>query len=174
VSVRIPEPKLPELKLPTIRVPLHIPKVGCPGAESQSYIGEQFGNLPDLQDALHTKHLRKVVNDQIYALLKGKLPTPIRKVLYNAKALELIADVVELVSFLNQVIAQAIAEYNAVVGFINQKKAELNQAIADINAIPASARSAVQKLTAERYQEYVGELDRQLNNLQTSISCIVG
>jgi hypothetical protein len=170
----IPPPKLPDLKLPQIRVPVHIPKVGCPGAEAQSYIGEQFGNLPDLYDALHAKHLRKVINDQIYALLKGKLPTLLRKGLYAAKAIELIADVIAIVSILNQVIGQAIAEYNAVAGFINKKKAELNQAIAAIAGIPAGSRTAVQKLALERYQEYLGELDRQLEHLQTSISCIAG
>lgn len=167
-----PQPKLPQFQLPSINLPIHIPKVGCPGADGRSYIGEQFGSLPDLYDALHTKHLKKVVNDQIHALLKGKLPTILRKPLYAAKALELISDVASFVSVLNQVIARAVAEYNATINFINQKKGELQQAISDIEGIPASARTATQKLAIERYNTYLGELDSQISKLQTSISCI--
>jgi hypothetical protein len=172
--IHIPPPKLPHIQLPQIRLPIHIPHVGCPGAESQSYLGEQFGNLPDLYDALHTKHLRKVINDQIYALLKGQLPTVIRRGFYYQKMLELIQQVVEIVAVLNQVIAQAIAEYNAVIAFINKKKGEINAAIQSINAIPGSARTAVQRLALQRYQEYLGELDTQLSRLATSISCVAG
>lgn len=172
--VKIPPPKLPEITLPTIRVPVHIPHVGCPGAEAQSYLGGQFGNLPDLYDALHTKHLRKVINDQIYALLKGQLPTVIRRNFYYQKTLELIQQVSEMISVLNQVIAQAIAEYNAVITFINKKKGELNASISAINGIPGSSRTAVQKLALQRYQEYLGELDLQISRLGTSISCIAG
>jgi hypothetical protein len=172
--IGIPPPKPPHIPLPMIRLPIHIPQVGCPGAEAQSYIGEQFGNLPDLYDALHIKHLRKVINDQIYALLKGKLPTIIRAGLYAIKAVELINYVSSIISILNQVIAQAIAEYNAVIVFINKKKGELNAAIQGINSIPGSARTAVQRLALQRYQEYLGELDLQLSRLATSISCIFG
>ena len=170
----IPQPKLPNIPLPTIRIPIHIPHIGCPGADATSYLGGQFGNLPDIQDALHIKHLRKVLNDKIYAFLKGKLPTILRAPLYDSKALELIAQVAEMVSVLNQVIGQAIAEYNATIGFIASKKNELNAAIAGIGAIPASALSATNSLARERYQEYVGELDAQAGRLATSISCIVG
>ena len=167
-----PQPKLPQFKLPQIKIPLHIPHVGCPGADGRSYIGDQFGSLPDLYDALHIKHLRKVINDQIYALLKGKLPTILRKVLYAQKALELIAQIVEVVEVLNQVIARALAEYNAAVSFINQKKAQLQAAITAVEAIPVAARTATQTLAIERYHEYLGELDTQISKLQTSIACI--
>ncbi len=167
-----PQPKLPQFALPNINLPIHIPKVGCPGADGRSYIGEAFGSLPDLYDALHTKHLRKVLNDQIFALLKGKLPTILRKAFYAQKALELISDVASFVSVLNQVIGRAVAEYNATINFINQKKGELQQAISDIQSIPANARTATQKLAIERYQTYLGELDSQISKLQTSISCI--
>lgn len=173
MTLNIPEPKLPDLPLPTIRIPIHIPAVGCPGADARSYIGEQFGNLPDLKDALHIKHLRKVINDQIYALLKGKLPTILRAALYAVKAIELINYVIEIIQVLNQVIAQVIAEYNATVGFINQKKAELQASIAELEALPANTRTAVQELAIQLKQEYISELDQQITRLQTSISCIM-
>ncbi|MGA9774012.1 MAG: hypothetical protein WBV94_33585 [Blastocatellia bacterium] len=168
----IPPPKPWHIPLPTIRLPIHIPQVGCPGADATSLVGEQFGSLPDLYDALHVKHLRKVINDQIYALLKGQLPTALRKVLYLQKAIELINYITSIIAVLNQVIGQAIAEYNAVIGFINQKKAELNAAIAAIHGIPAAAQTATHKLALQRYQEYLGELDKQIARLNTSISCI--
>lgn len=171
----LPDPPiaLPELQLPTIRLPIHIPQVGCPGADARSYIGEQFGSLPDLYDALHIKHLRKVVNDQIYALIKGKLPTVLRAVQYAIKAVELINYVIEILQVLNQVIAQCIAEYNATIAFINQKKVELQDEITALEAIPANARLAVHELAIQRKNEYLGELDQQIGRLQTSISCIM-
>lgn len=170
--MNLPQPKIAQLNLPQIRLPIHLPRVGCPGADARSYIGEQFGNLPDLVDAFHAKHLRKVLNDQIYALLKGQLPTILRRVLYLQKALELIQDVADVIAVLNQVIGQAIAEYNATINFIAQKQAEINQSISIIEGIPAHARTEVQKLTIERYNEYLGELDAQITRLQTSITCI--
>jgi len=171
--VNIPEAKIVQRTHATIRLPIHIPRVGCPGADARSYIGEQFGNLPDLKDALHIKHLKKILNDHIYSLLKGKLPTILRAPLYDAKALDLIQHVAELVSVFNQVVGQAIAEYNATVGFINQKKGELNQALAEIAAIPAQSQTAVNRLAHQRYNEYLGELDQQITRLQTSITCLL-
>lgn len=169
---QIPPAKVPDIRLPLIRLPIAIPRVGCPGSDARSYIGEQFGSLPDLYDALHLKHLRKVVNDQIYALLKGQLPTVIRKGFYYEKAVELGQQVAEFVAALNQVIGQAIAEYQATVGFINKKKAEINGKLSAVNAIPENAMTAVNRLQRQRYNEYLGELDRQISKLQTSINCI--
>jgi hypothetical protein len=169
----IPEAKIPQINLPTIRIPIHIPKIGCPGADARSYVGEQFGNLPDLVDAFHVKHLRKVVNDQIFALLKGQLPTILRKGLYLQKAVELIQDVVAFIQVLNQVIGAAIAEYNATIGFINTKISQLNQSIAEIQAIPEGARTAVNTLALQRFNEYIVELNQQKQRLQRSIMCIM-
>jgi hypothetical protein len=170
--LNLPQPHIPQINLPGIRLPIHLPFVGCPGADARSYIGEQFGNLPDLVDAFHAKHLRKLLNDQIFALLKGQLPTILRKFFYLQKALELIQQIAEIVAVLNQVIGQAIAEYNATIAFINEKQAELNQGIAEIESIPASSRTAVHQLTLQRYNEYLGELDAQATRLQTSITCM--
>lgn len=170
--MNLPQPKIPQINLPEIRLPIHLPRIGCPGGDGRSYIGEQFGNLPDLVDAFHAKHLRKIINDQIYALLKGQLPTIIRRGLYFQKALELIEDVVAIVEVLNQVIGQAIAEYNATIGFIEQKKTELNQTISIIEGIPAATRTAVQTETIKTYNRYIGELDAQITRLQTSIICM--
>jgi hypothetical protein len=173
-SFSIPLPKLPDLGLPTIRLAVHLPRIGCPGADATSLVGEQFGNLPDLYDALHIKHLKKIINDQIYALIKGQLPTIFRKIFYIEKVVDLIEHVAELVAVFNQVIGQALAEYNATIAFINQKKGELNSAISAINGIPASAQTATHELALERYQEYLGELDQQVLRLNTSISCLLG
>lgn len=171
--VNIPEAKVIQRQQPEIRLPVHLPRIGCPGADARSFVGEQFGNLPDLYDALHIKHLKKIINDQIYALLKGQLPTAIRKGLYFEKALDLIQHIAELIAVFNQVIGQAIAEYNATIAFINQKKGELNQYINEINAIPAQSQTAVNRLAITRYNEYLGELDKQVTRLQTSISCLM-
>ena len=170
--VNIPPAKVPDIGLPMIRLPIAIPRVGCPGADARSYVGEQFGSLPDLYDALHGKHLRKLLNDHIYSLLKGQLPTILRKPFYLAKALDLIDHVAEVVAMMNQVIGQAVAEYNATIAFINQKKSELNGKLAAVNAIPVNVQTAVNKLQKQRYQEYLGELDFQITKLQISINCI--
>lgn len=171
--VQIPEAKIPDIHLPTIRLPIHIPRVGCPGSDARSYIGEQFGSLPDLYDAIHIKHLRKLLNDQIYALLKGQLPTILRKPLYYAKAIDLIEHIAEIVAVLNQVISQAVAEYNATIGYINQVKGRLNALLEAVNAIPGNLQTAVNRLARQRYEEYLGELDRQIGKMGTSISCLV-
>lgn len=170
--INIPNAKVPDVHLPVIRLPISIPRIGCPGSDARSYIGEQFGSLPDLYDALHIKHLHKLLNDHIYSLLKGQLPTPLRKPLYLAKALDLIEHVAEIVATFNQVIGQAIAEYNATIVFLNQKKAEINGKLTAVNAIPANAMTAVNRLQRQRYQEYLGELDRQISKLAVSINCI--
>jgi hypothetical protein len=169
----IPTAKVVSRLHATIRLPVHIPKIGCPGADSRSYVGEQFGNLPDIADALHLKHAIKVTNDAIYTLLKGQLPTPIRKVLYNKKALDLIKDVADFIETMNEVIGVAINEYNATIAFINQKQGELNGLITGLDAIPTNAQNAVNRLARQRYQEYLGELDQQVARLQTSILCLL-
>jgi hypothetical protein len=168
----LPNAKVPDIHLPTIRLPIPIPRVGCPGSDARSYIGEQFGSLPDLYDALHIKHLRTRLYQHIYTLLKGQLPTVLRAPLYYAQALDLIQHIAELVEGLNQVIGHCIAEYNATIAFINMKKAEINGKLAEVNAIPESACLAVNRLQRQRYQEYLGELDRQITKLTVSINCI--
>ena len=170
---KIPAAKPPSLALPQIRLPIHIPKVGCPGAESTHYIGAQFGNQPDLYDALHLKHLKKVTNDQIYALLKGELPTILRAGLYAQKAAELIQDVTDFLSTLNQIIGAALAEYQAAASFVQGKISELNVSLAALQALPAVSLTATQRLAMQRYHEYIGELNQQVSRIQTSISCLV-
>lgn len=157
--------------LPEIRLPVHIPKVGCPGADSTSYIGGQFGNNPDLHDALHLKHLKKVTNDQIYALIEGELPTILRAAIYAAKAAELIQDVVDFLATLNEVIGTAMAEYQEAAAYVTLVTGQVNTALA---GLPVSGLTATQRLAQQRYGEYMGELNAQAARLQTSISCLVG
>jgi len=171
---QIPPARPPSVPLPQIRTPIHIPFVGCPGADSTSYIGAQFGNIPDLADALHLKHLRKIVNDQIFALIQGELPTIFRAAVYAAKAADLISQVIQFLATLNQVIGEAMGEYNAAVTFVQGKVAEINSASAAISALPAAGLSATRQLAQSRFQEYTGELNAQLGRLATSISCLLG
>jgi hypothetical protein len=168
----IPQPKLPHLPLPHIRGIPNIPHVGCSGASGTSYLGEQFGNLPDLHAALAMKNLKKAIEEQIYALIQGELPDAVRPPVYAARAAQLINEVAELVQTLNQVIAGVIAEANASINFINGKINDINAAKNTVLAIPAGARSAVQRLALQRYNEYLGELNAQVGRLQTTIGCI--
>ena len=80
----IPQPKLPSLSLPTIRSLPTIPFVGCAGGDGTTYLGDQFGNLPDLQAALHAKALKKALVEQVYALVQGQLPDPARRAIRRA------------------------------------------------------------------------------------------
>jgi len=74
----IPEAKLPSLTLPTIRSLPTIPHVGCAPGDPNSFVGEQFGNAPDLNSILSIRALIKSLEEQIYALIQGKLPQPAR------------------------------------------------------------------------------------------------
>lgn len=169
----IPVPKLPSVTLPSIRGLSNIPGVGCPGALGTTFVGEQFGNLPDLQVLAHIKSLKKAMEEQIYALIQGQLPFITRPPVYAARAAQLIAYVAQIIAALNQIVGGIIAEVNAAVGFIQQKRSELNSALSIVMAIPASTRTAAQRLMLQRYREYVGELDAQKMRLLSSISCLL-
>lgn len=168
----IPPPKLPHVTLPTVRGIPSVPHVGCAGGSATSYLGQQYGNLPDLHAALGIKKLKKALEEQIYALIQGQLPDATRPPVYAARAAQLANEVAELVATLNQVIGDVTAETNAAIAAVNGKIAELNTAKSAIEAIPQAARSAVQRLMLERYQRYVGELNDQATRLATTMACI--
>lgn len=170
MSVQIPPAKLPHITLPVIRGIPTIPFVGSAGADGTTYVGEQFGNLPDLHAVLGIKKLKKALEEQIYALIQGQLPQPARSPLYAARAAQLANEVAQLVGLLNQVVAGVTAEAQAAIGFVNTKIGEVNSAKAAIEAVPVGARNAVQKLMLQRYQRYVGELNAQGGRLQTAIN----
>lgn len=168
----VPPPRLPHLPLPNVRGLPNIPHVGCAGGSATSYLGEQFGNLPDLHAALAMKNLKKALEEQIYALIQGQLPDAVRPPVYAARAAQLINEVAELVQTLNQVIAGVTAEANAAINFVNGKINDINAAKSAVVAIPAGARSAVQRLALQRYNEYLGELNSQVGRLEATIACI--
>jgi hypothetical protein len=163
---------LPHLPLPNVRGLPNVPHVGCAGGSATSYLGEQFGNLPDLHAALAIKKLKKALEEQIYALIQGQLPDPTRPPVYAARAAQLVNEVAELVQMLNNLIAQAAAEVNASINFINGKINDINAAKTAVLSIPQGARSAVQRLALQRYNEYLGELNSQIDRLNATIACI--
>lgn len=172
MPVQVPTPKLPHVALPAIRSIPTIPFVGCAGGQGTSYIGEQFGNVPDIGAVLAIKALKKSLEEQIYALLKGQLPDVPRAAAYAARMAQLIDQVAEIVTTLNTVIGSVMAEATAAIAIVNAKAAEMNSAIALIEGTPAGARSAVQNLLMQRYARYAGELDAQAGRLQSTIECI--
>lgn len=168
----VPAPRLPHLPLPNVRGLPNIPHVGCAGGNGTTYLGEQFGNLPDLHAALAVKKLKKALEEQIYALIQGQLPDATRPPVYAARAAQLTNEVAQLVQALNQTIAGVTAEANASINFINGKINDINAARTAVLSIPAGARSAVQRLALQRYNEYLGELNSQVGRLQATIACI--
>jgi hypothetical protein len=168
----VPAPKLPHFPLPNVRGLPSIPHVGCAGGNGASYVGEQFGNLPDLHAALAMKKLKKALEEQIYALIQGQLPDATRPPVYAARAAQLVNEVAELVQTLNETIAIVTAEANASINFVNEKISDINAAKSAVLTIPAGARSAVQRLALQRYNEYLGELNSQVGRLQATIACI--
>ncbi|HKO43323.1 MAG TPA: hypothetical protein VJU84_08535 [Pyrinomonadaceae bacterium] len=168
----IPQPRLPHVTLPAIRNIPTIPFVGCAGAQGTTYVGEQFGNVPDIGAIREIKSLKKALEEQIYALIQGQLPDPTRPAPYAARAVQLADEVTQLVTKLNEVIAGATAEATAAIGFVNDKVGELNAAKGLLEGIPAGARSPVQQLMMERYDQSVGELNAQAARLQSTIECL--
>ncbi|GEM_PF-3078785 len=174
MSFQIPAPKTIQVNTPTIRLPIDIPFVGCTGGSAKTLVGGQLGNVPDLATMLHIRTIKKAIEEQIYALLKGMLPDLTRPPVYNARAIQLLNEVVQIIATLNQVISQVFAEVNAAISFINQKKTELQNAANELLAIPSSALSQTQQLMIQRYQEYTGELNSQIGRLQSTLGCLIG
>jgi len=170
----IPQAKLPSIPLPSIRNIPNIPGVGCAGGDGTSYLGEQFGNVPDVLAATHIRGLIKTCEDQIFALIKGELPDIPRAIAYAQKAAELAEYVTSLLSTLNESIGSIVGEAQASINFVNQKIQEVNSAKSQILAVPEAGRTAVQRLALSRYNEYAQELNAQIGRLQSTIGCISG
>lgn len=168
----IPEAKLPHLTLPTIKNLPTIPHVGCAGGDGTSYVGNRFGNLPDLQALLHLKALHKLLNEQMYALLKGELTDIPRAAAYAARLTTLTDEVAEMVAMITDTVNDLTANINDAIGYVDQQLAAVNSAKNLIVAVPEGARSAVQKLMFERYGRYAQELNAQKGRLQSTIECI--
>jgi hypothetical protein len=172
MSAYVPPAKLPNIPLPQIRSLPHIPFVGCAGGSATTFIGEQFGDLPDMATVLHIKALKKSLEEQIYALIQGELPDALRPPVYAARAAQLVAEVLEIVATLNTIIGGVIGEAEAAISFVNGKIGEMNAARAAIMNIPPTARTAAQRLMLGRYNEVATELNGQISRLQSTITCI--
>lgn len=173
-TLQIPQAKLPSINLPAIRSIPSIPGVGCVGASGSSYLGQQFGNVPDVLAAAHLRALIKAYTDQIFALIKGELSDVPRAIAYAAKAAELAQYVIDLTTELNQVIGDVVGEVTGTINFVNSKIEEVNTAASLIEAIPQEARSKLQNLALSRYNEYLQELNQQIARLQSTVTCIGG
>ena len=172
MSVQIPLAKLPHLTLPTIDSLPTIPHVGCAGGDGTSYAGKKFGNLPDLHALLHLKSLHKLLNEQMYALLKGELTDTPRAAAYAERLATLTDEVADMVSMITDTVSDLTANINDAISYIDQQVAAVNSAKNSIAAVPEGARSAVQKLMFERYGRYAQELNAQKTRLQSTITCI--
>jgi hypothetical protein len=146
--------------------------IGCAGADGNSYLGKQFGNLPSLHKLLHLKTLQKALNEQIYVLIQGKLSDALRPVPYDARAVQLTNEVATLETEITSVVNEVTGDINASIDFVNEKVAAVNEAKALIESVPAGARTAVQKLMLERYGRYAQELNAQIGRLQSALSCV--
>lgn len=168
----IPDAKLPNLNLPAIRNLPTIPHVGCSPGDGNSYVGQQFGNAPDLNSILHIRTLTKSLTEQIYALIQGELPDPARPVPYAARAAQLANEITELATAANAIVDEVTGAVNDSISFINDQTAVLNAAKNLLLAVPAGARSAVQTLMIDRYGRYAQELNAQKTRLQSTVNCL--
>lgn len=168
----IPGPKLPTLTLPSIRSIPTIPFVGSAAASGTTYIGEQFGNVPDLNVVLHIKTVKKALLEQIYALIEVELPDPVRPIPYAARAAQLTNELAEVAAFLAEIVAGITAEVNAAIDFANERIGEVNQAKSEIESTAAGARSPLQQLMLQRYDRYEGELAAQVGRLQSTLESL--
>lgn len=168
----IPQAKLPHLGLPAIANLPHLPHIGCAGADANTYIGKQFGNLPDLQTVLHLKAAKKFVEEQIFALLKGQLPFVTRPPFYAAREAQLTAELVEMATELTDAIGRVVSEATAAIDGVNGMVAQVNAAKNEIEGIPEAARSALQRAALDEHNACVAELNAQATRLQSSITCV--
>ncbi|MDX6692637.1 MAG: hypothetical protein QOF02_240 [Blastocatellia bacterium] len=172
MSVQLPAVKLPHIPLPTIRAIPTIPGVGCTGGNTTTLVGEQFGNLPDLDAVRHIKELKKYLEEQMQTLIEGYVPAAERQPVWAARVARYVERVSELLESLNEIVSGVMAETNASMNFVNGKIGELNAARAEALSIPEATRSAVQRLALERTNQYIAELNQQMGRLESTISCI--
>jgi len=172
MSLQIPQARLPHLQLPAIGDLPHLPHIGCAGADANSYVGKQFGNLPDLHAVLHLKSATKWMTEQIYALVQGELPFATRPPIYAARAAQLVDELAEMASTLTDTIDSIVGEATSAIAGVNTKIGELNTAKNEILAMPESMRSAVQRAAIDEFDACIAELDAQAGRLQTSITCV--
>ncbi|OLE54597.1 MAG: hypothetical protein AUG51_07375 [Acidobacteria bacterium 13_1_20CM_3_53_8] len=165
-------PKLPNVQLPTIANLPTIPGVGCVSGSATIYHGTQFGGLPSLQSVLHIKALKKQYEDMMQTLIEGYVPAALRAPVWAVRVANYTAYVASLVAEAEALINNMAAEISASIMFIDSKISELNAAKTLILNMPANARSKVQVAMLQRYNRYLGELERQSARLQSTLSCI--
>src|SRR6185503_7841946 len=125
----IPQPRLPNIALPVIHGLPTLPLgIGCAGADGNSYLGKQFGNLPSLHKLLHLKAGKKYLEEQIYALIQGEAIQPVRSPIYAARAAQLTNEVATLVTEITSVIDEVSGDITASINFVNEKVAAVNEA----------------------------------------------
>lgn len=172
MSFQLPPAKLPSFNVPTVRGLPTIPTVGTISGSATTIVGEQFGNLPDIQALPHVKALQKVITEQIGMLIEGKLPTIARAPLYDVRQLRLVAELAQIVAMAASVVAQVQAEIDAGIQAANAKIADINAAKNAILQTPANVRSTVQNKALGRYNEYIGEVNQQKSRLQTALGSL--
>jgi hypothetical protein len=168
----VPLAKLPHTTLPTIGGVPTIPHVGSAGANGTTYVGTQFGNLPDLHAAVALKTIKKALIEQVYALIQGELPFVTRPPIYAARAAQLVTEIADVTATLADVVASVTSGATAARAAVLVKRAEMNAARAVLEGISAGARSPVQSLMIARYTRYAAELEAQAERLQTTIDTI--
>jgi hypothetical protein len=168
----IPAPKPVRVASPQVRLPADIPFVGCVSGSAKTFVGEQLGNIPDATKILQIRAIKKALEEQIYALIQGQLPDPVRPPVYAARAAQLTSQVAGIVSALTQTIAQASAEVNAAINFVNQQKTAIQNSLNELAAVPSEQLTASQRLMMQRYNEYLGELNSQIGRLQSTLGCL--
>lgn len=172
VPIVPPPPKLPHVNLPQIRALPHLPQVGCVAGTAGHYSDTTFGGLPDLQALQHVKSLKKSLEEQLFALLKGQLPDLPRKIAYAERYARLGQELAALVAAFNEILGEAQSETQAAIQYVNQQISDLNAAQADILRTPAAVRTKLERLKLQRYQEYTGELNAQLGRLNQTLGCL--
>lgn len=168
----LPQAKLPSWNIPNVRSVPTIPHVGCVGGNATTIIGEQLGSLPDIAALPHIKALQKVITEQIGTLIEGKLPDIARSPLYQVRQLRLVQELSQIVSEATSIANQVQAEVNAGISFCNEKIADFNASKNAILQTPAELRSAIQKKTLDRLNEYTDEINGQIGRLQSSLGCL--
>lgn len=168
----IPAAKLPSLNLPNIPALPHIPGLGCAGGDATTIVGNKFGNKPDLQTLLHLKHLKHDFEKWIQTLIEGYVPAAQRQPVWAIRVEEYQQKVVEWSDKIAEGVNEVKGEVNAAINFANQKIDELNAVITTIESLDETARTKIEQLTLERYNEYAGELNAQIARHQQTIACL--
>jgi hypothetical protein len=166
-------PRVPTIQLPFSAPTINVPLLSCFSGDGRSYVGRHFANRPDLLKLQHLKQQIAQFEERIITQTIGKLDNPARSAGFAAQIAEITAKITDATQSITETVGDVTEEIDASLQLVNARIEELNALRDELNAVPINMRSKVTTRMMARYEEYFGELEAQVSNLQSARSCVM-